>query len=131
MNSLLNTVKNAAENGYRVFVIRKIREEAGLLNVGDRCPDSYSWDIELDVSTRETTGETINGACAIVIDTNHMFLDGSDDDELEENINKALNASEIYYSDETMLIGGKSGYEYGYDDYEVIIRDADVLAIIE
>ena len=131
MNSLLNTVKNAAENGYRVFVIRKIREEAGLLNVGDRCPDSYSWDIELDVSTRDTTGETINGACAIVIDTNHMFLDGSDDDELEENINKALNASEIYYSDETMLIGGKSGYEYGYDDYEVIIRDADVLAIIE
>ncbi len=130
MNALVEIIKKAAEQGYDVFGIRKIEAEAGLLNVGDRCPDSYSWDIELDVSTRETTGETLNGACAIVIDTNHLFLDGSDDDELEENINKALEASEIYYSDETMLIGGRDGHEYGYDDYEVIIRDADVLAVV-
>lgn len=77
MNSLLNTVKNAAEKGYHVFGIRRIWEEAGLLNVGDWCPDSYDWDYENDISTRETTGTTLNGACAVVIDTNHLFWMGA------------------------------------------------------
>lgn len=130
MTNLVETIKAAAEKGYHVFGIRRIWEEAGLLNVGDWCPDSYDWDYENDISTRETTGTTLDGACAVVIDTNHLFLDGSDDEELEERIGKALKASEIYYSDETMLIGGRDGYEYGYDDDEVIIRDADVLAIV-
>lgn len=130
MTNLVETIKAAAEKGYHVFGIRRIWEEAGLLNVGDWCPDSYDWDYENDISTRETTGTTLDGACAVVIDTDHLFLDGSDDEELEERIGKALKASEIYYSDETMLIGGRDGYEYGYDDDEVIIRDADVLAIV-
>ena len=130
MTNLVETIKAAAEKGYHVFGVRRIWEEAGLLNVGDWCPDSYDWDYENDISTRETTGTTLDGACAVVIDTNHLFLDGSDDEELEERIGKALKASEIYYSDETMLIGGRDGYEYGYDDDEVIIRDADVLAIV-
>lgn len=130
MTNLVEIIKAAAEKGYHVFGIRRIWEEAGLLNVGDWCPDSYDWDYENDISTRETTGTTLDGACAVVIDTNHLFLDGSDDEELEERIGKALKASEIYYSDETMLIGGRDGYEYGYDDDEVIIRDADVLAIV-
>lgn len=131
MTNLVETIKAAAEKGYHVFGIRRIWEEAGLLKVGDLCPDSYDWDYENDISTRETTGETLNGACAVVIDTNHLFLDGSDDDELEEAIEKAMKTSKGYYGDQTLLIGGNDHWEYGWDEYEVIIRDAKVLAVIE
>jgi len=130
MTSLVETIKAAAEKGYHVFGIRKIWEEAGLLKVGDWCPDSYDWDYENDISTRETTGATLDGACAVVIDTNHLFLDGSDDDELEKAIEKAIKTSKGYYGDQTLLIGGNDHWEYGWDEDEVIIRDADVLAIV-
>lgn len=131
MTNLVETIKAAAEKGYHVFGIRRIWEEAGLLNVGDWCPDSYDWDYENDISTRETTGTTLDGACAVVIDTNHLFLDGSDDNELEEAIEKAMKTSKGYYGDQTLLIGGNDHWEYGWDEDEVIIRDAKVLAVIE
>lgn len=131
MTNLVETIKAAAEKGYHVFGIRRIWEEAGLLSVGDWCPDSYDWDYENDISTRETTGTTLDGACAVVIDTNHLFLDGSDDNELEEAIEKAMKTSKGYYGDQTLLIGGNDHWEYGWDEDEVIIRDAKVLAVIE
>ena len=131
MNSLLNTVKNAAENGYRVFGVRKIREEAGLLNAGDHCPDSYDWDYENDISTRETTGETLGGACAILVDTYCLFFDGTDDDELEQAIESAAESADEYDGQQLLLIGGKSQWRDGWDENEVIIKDADVLAVIE
>lgn len=127
---IVNTIKTAKKNGYRFFGIRSISNEAGTLNVGDRCPDSYDWDMENDCSTFCTTGDTLNGACAVRIALADLFLDGDDDDEAAEAVEKAVEASSVYYGDEVMLIGSKDGCEDGWDQDEVILEDADVLAIL-
>lgn len=130
IQELVEAMKYAYANGYRVFGIRTIEKCAGLLNVGDSVPDSYNWDHENDVSTRETTGETLGGACAIAIDTSCLFLDGEDDEDVAAEIEKAIKASACYYGDEVLLIGGKFGYEYGEDEGEIIIESADVIGIV-
>ena len=127
---LVELMKKAAENGYHIFGIRIIENEAGVLSVGDNVPDSYDWDIEADVSTRETTGETLPGACAIEINANDLWLDGSDDDEAEKAISEAVKKSKVYYGEQILMIAGKGRYEYGNDQDEIIISNADVIGIV-
>ena len=119
MKQLVEAMKKAKEEGYNAFGIRVVENAAGILSVGDACPDSYSWDFDLDCSTRETTGEKLNGACAVEIDTSMLMLDGDDDEDAAAEIEKALKN-----------IGGKFGYERGDDENEIIIELADVLAVV-
>lgn len=131
MKNLVNVINDARDNGYTVFGIRTIEKEAGFLNVGDTCPDSYDWDVENDCSTRETTGKTLNGACAVEIN----FSEWADAEEIQNAIENTLEAASAYFGEQKVLITGKY-YEYGYDEcanglHEIIIEDATVLAIVE
>lgn len=128
---LVEAMKEAVNNGYIVFGIRKIENEAGILKVGDSVPDSYNWDHENDVSTRETTGETLPGACAVEINTSRLCIDGSDDEDVEEEISKAVKKSSIYFGEQVLLIAGKGRYDYGEDVSEVIISNADVIGVVK
>ncbi len=131
MKELVEAMKKAKAEGYNVFGIRVIENEAGVLNVGDACPDSYDWDYELDCSTRDTTGEKLGGACAIEINTSMLLLDGDDDEDVAAEIEKAIKNSACYYGEQVLLIGGKFGSEYGNDEHEIIIELADVLAKVD
>ena len=128
---LVEAMKQATESGYHVFGIRTIENPAGVLNVGDSVPDSYDWDYENDISTRETTGETLPGACAIQIFSDDLWLDGTDDDETEAAICDAVKKSSVYYGEQVLLIAGKGRYLYGSDLDEIIIADADVIGVVK
>ena len=56
----------------------------------------------------------LNGACALEVSENNI----------EEMLEKVKTYGDKYY-----LIGGDS-MEYGYDDGEIIIRDAEVIAVL-
>lgn len=131
---IVKAVINAYENGYRHFGIRVMPSECAALAVGDDIPDSYGWDHELDCSTYDTTKETLGGACTVGIDTNVIWFDGSDEDnaDLAEKIENALQQSKKagYWGNQIVLAGGKSGYEWGEDENELIIEDAQVIAIL-
>ena len=131
MKELVKAMKKAKAEGYNAFGIRVIENEAGALNVGDACPDSYNWDYELDCSTRETTGEKLDGACAVEIDTTMLMLDGDDDEDVAAEIEKAIRNAACYFGEQVLLIGGKFGSERGDDENEIIIELADVLAIVK
>lgn len=130
-NELMEVIKAKYAEGYNAFGIRNICDRFGRLEVGDNVPNSYDWDIEADCSTYHTTGETLNGACAVGINVGTLWLDGHDDEELAEIIEEALKESKVYSFGEAMLIGGKDGCEYGNDPGEFIIRNAVVLAVID
>lgn len=130
MKQLVEAMKKAKEEGYNAFGIRVVENAAGILSVGDACPDSYNWDFDLDCSTRETTGEKLNGACAVEIDTSMLLLDGDDDEDAAAEIEKALKNAAPYWGEQVLLIGGKFGYERGDDENEIIIELADVLAVV-
>lgn len=127
INDLINAMKKAYESGYKYFGIRTIEDGLPLLSVGDSVPDSYDWDLEEDCSTRDTTGETLDGACSVGI---YAFVWESEDDELGEAISKAIDRSMVYPDGQKLLIGSKYGYEYGDDPDEMILESADVIAII-
>lgn len=131
MKELVEAMKKAKAGGYNAFGIRVVENAAGVLSVGDACPDSYNWDFDLDCSTRETTGEKLNGACAVEIDTSMLMLDGDDDEDVAAEIEKAIKNAACYYGDQVLLIGGKFGGERGDDKNEIIIELADVLAIVK
>ena len=128
---LVEAMKQASKSGYHVFGIRTIENAAGVLNVGDSVPDSYDWDYENDISARETTGENLPGACAIRVFSDYLWLDGTDDDEAESAICDAVKKSSVYYGEQVLLIAGKGRYEYGNDQDEIIIADADVIGVVK
>ena len=132
MHNLEAAVDKAFYEGYRVFGIRVVDDESNILKVGDSVPDSYGWDYDEDVSTRETTGEKLPGACAIEIKTDTIFpMEEEDYERLGERIEEALKESNGYYGNQTILIGGKGNREYGMDPGEIIIEDADVIAVLD
>ena len=133
MNELIEAMKKAADDGCTHFGIRVVDNDAGILHVGDWCPDSYSWDYELDCSTRETTGEALNGVCAVEIDTRRLMLDGDDDEDVAAEIEKAVQQAKNagYWGEQMLLIAGCDGCEYGDDENEIIIENAKVIAIVE
>lgn len=127
---LLRTIKTARENGYRFFGIRALTDDEENLKAGDRCRDSYDWDIENDCSAYVTTGDTLNGACAVAIDRDGFFLtDFNSENEDMDAIEEALNDA-FAYGNNLAVIGSKEGYENGADENEIILECADVLEVI-
>lgn len=76
VEKILNALKENNDK-YNSFGIRTMYADHDY-EAGESIPDSYDWDIENDVSTRETTGETLSGACAIEIAACNYWLDGSE-----------------------------------------------------
>lgn len=77
--------------------------------IGDILPTSFVWD------NGEQTDEELNGTCCLDID------------QLWDIKNPSNHNG--YYGDRVLIIGGNS-VEYGNDPYEIIIKDAEVLDII-
>lgn len=127
INSLVEIIKAARANKLRYFGIRTLADEIAPLSVGEDVPDSYNWDWEEDCSCRETTKETLNGACAIEVLADWEM----DDEEIAESIRNALEMSEAYEGHQKYLIGTRYGQgDYGNDPGEIIIQWAEVIAII-
>ena len=95
-------------------------------NVGDYCRNSYDWDYEHDCSTYETDEpQELPGTCAY----NTKIHSGWDEpDEIKSKLQKALNASKVYYGN-IVIIGGDR-VTYGNDEGEIIIEDAVVIATV-
>lgn len=128
---ILNAIKDAVDRGYRVFGIRALSDDQEGLQVGDHCRDSYDWDLEADCSTFVTSGETLNGACAVAIDRDGFFLTDFNSEDEDLNAIEAAVKDAFVYGEKLVVIGSKEGYEYGADENEIILEDADVLEAIE
>lgn len=132
MEELLNIMKAAHKDGFRSFGIRSINTRiSGRANVGDVLPESYDWDIEQDCSTYDTTGETLSGTCAVWVNTEWINYDDEWDSDILKSLEAGLKIAHSYYGDEYVLVGSKEGGEWGNDEREIILEDAQVLAIIE
>ena len=132
MEELLNIMKAAHKDGFRSFGIRSINTRiSGRANVGDILPESYDWDIEQDCSTYDTTGETLSGTCAVWVNTEWINYDDEWDPDILKSLESGLKIAHSYYGDECVLVGSKEGGEWGNDEREIILEDAQVLAIIE
>ena len=127
MQNLVNEIKTAYENGYRFFGIRNITRELDKLNVGDTCPNSYDWDAENDCSTYCTTGETLNGASAIHVNTDPVW---DDDNEMQEALETAIEQAKNYYDGVLYLIASKENYDWGSDENEIVLENATVIAVV-
>lgn len=111
---------------YTIYGLRHLTSDESY-EIGEELRNSYDWDYENDQSTYNTNEPVeLPGACAIHIHAEYM-------DEVEEvmdEIDRALRASSIYGGDRIALIAGDY-YEYGNDEDEVIIRNADFLGLYE
>ncbi|HBY20961.1 MAG TPA: hypothetical protein DEG71_08125 [Clostridiales bacterium] len=113
---MLNTLKS-----YSVYGIR-VNADDESYNIGDTCRYSYEWDYENDCSTYNTdTPIKLPGTCSL-----HLVI--YEDTTNTELINKINEIKNKYAGEQIVIIGGYD-YEYGSDDNEIIIEDAEVLLI--
>lgn len=132
MEELLNIMKAAHKDGFRSFGIRSINTRiSGRANVGDILPKSYDWDMEQDCSTYDTTGETLPGTCAIWVNTEWINYNDDWDPDILNSLESGLKLAHGYYGDEYVLVGSREYGEWGWEEREIILEDAQVLAIIE
>lgn len=120
--NIKEAVRAIMNSNYEIFGIRHIASDESY-KVGDYTRNSYDWDNENDLSSYETNPKELDGTSAYFagIDT----LD--DEEEIEAKILSALEESKVY-SGTAILLGGDR-YDWGNDDNEVIIEDAEVLYI--
>lgn len=118
--------KILAENYYAVGVRALCDDEN--YSVGDICRNSYEWDFENDCSAYYTTGERANGTCATHIRTHDLFED--DVKELAKRIEKAIEKNRVYGSRQVLIAGDRVNNDGAFDDGEVRIIDAVVIAVL-
>ena len=121
-------LKKVNEEGYSVVAIRHLSDDENY-SIGDICRNSYNWNYEYDLSSYFTEEpEELNGTCGYSISK----ICGLDVEEIEcaEKIlsNGIENAS--VYSGKTVIIAGYL-YEYGNDENEVIVANAEVIGMID
>lgn len=106
-------IKEILENtGFEYTGIRIVDEE---YQIGETVENSRVWLYD------EPTDEILDGASCIRISWRNS----------EEEIQNILDFSmETYFGDHIYLIGGDSA-EFGEDPEELVIRDAEVLAIVK
>lgn len=88
--------------------------------VGDEPRESYDWDHENDVSTYYTDGRTVGGVCAVGIDSQY-------DDEIDQNVQAALDKVAIYSGNRIALIRA-DGCDFGEDGGEWILKGCPEVA---
>ena len=126
MMNVAEILKKVNDEGYGVVAIRHCAEDESYI-VGDICRNSFDWNYELDHSTYEDEEQVeLNGTCGIHI-IGFENLDEEEVEEATELFNKAMEKANVY-SGQVVVIAGDS-YDYGSDEDEVIIRDAEVIAI--
>lgn len=94
-----------------------------MVRCGEVLEPSYQWDIEYDISCYETTGEQLYGTSAV--DITELIIDPSYGvDEAARQIFDIVTAQR--YDGYPCIIRGAFS-EYGQDDGEVLIEDAEVI----
>lgn len=125
VEEILKTVNN---EGATVIAIRHCCDDEEY-SVGDWCRNSYNWNLELDQSSYyDDEPNELPGTCGINV-SGFQNLDSDEVDEAEKLLRKAVKKASCY-SGRLAVIVGYNGYEYEADDGEVIIRDAQVIAIL-
>lgn len=114
-SKIVEMVKEAAKS-YNAIGLRSVDSVPS--EIGFAIPASYEWDMENDVSCYETTGEKLNGTCAIQI----FADDFEDDEEVAQAIENAIETVKSYGGERVILVGGDE-WEYGNDSSEIIVRD--------
>nr|DAZ48820.1 MAG TPA: hypothetical protein [Caudoviricetes sp.] len=122
---ILETVNN---EGATIVAVRHCCDDEDYA-VGDWCRDSYDWNIELDQSSYyDDEPNELPGTCGIGI-WHFTDLDSDEVDEAKELLSRAIEKASCYLGRLAIIVGYK-GYEYGQDEDEVIIRDAQVIALL-
>ena len=125
MFNVQEILKKVNEEGYGVVAIRHCAKDEHY-RVGDMCRNSFDWNYELDCSTYDTDEPIeLDGTCGYAI---FGFAD-LDEEEIEEAtalFHKAI--EEACYCGEAIVIAGNR-YSYGYDENEVVLWDANVIAV--
>ena len=125
--------KKILENGNDVVGIRSLCNDESSQE-GAECRESYEWDFENDCSTYSTTGETAGGTCVTLIDTEGVWFDGFDSDDVDllaENIEVALNTNDVYEGVTAIIVGDKFNTDGIFDQEEMRIVKAKVLVVVE
>lgn len=95
--------------------------------VDEECRESYEWDLENDISSYFTTGETAGGTCGLSVDT-----DECNAEELMDRVVAKVEEVRKYGGEQIILIAGRRlNTDYQMDDGEVRIIGAWVQAVIE
>lgn len=97
--------------------------------VGDKCRESYEWDIENDCSTYDTTGEKANGTCATHVDTNY-FKTENHVIELAERIRTIQEKNRVYGKNQVVIAGERVNNDGYFDEGEIRIVNAYVLEVL-
>ena len=113
-------IKLIRERKYRVIGIRSLSDDEKY-NIGDICRYSYDWNHIYDRSTYGYENVELNGTCAINTYIDYVY---DEDDEIIDKIERTY--EKAYWKDEVVLIAGYQ-WEYGEDDDEAIIKDAEVI----
>ncbi len=107
---------------YSYLGLRSLCEDENY-KIGDYTRNSRDWDAENHCSS----DNEINGTSAVSI--NNAWLDGIDD--LNARIIDMLPEMETYNGGEHIVLIGGWESSYGTDDGEIVIVNAEVLAIIK
>jgi hypothetical protein len=115
-----DVIKLIKERKFRVIGIRSLCDDEKY-NIGDICRYSYAWNHVNDRSTYGYENVMLNGTCAINTEIDYYW---DEDEEIVEKIE--VSYEKAYWKEEVVLIAGYQ-WEYGEDDNEVIIEDAEVI----
>lgn len=131
MTSIQAALQEVLDN--RWFLAVRATRPDEQYKVDEECRESYEWDLEHDISSYFTTGETAGGTCGLAVDTY-----GEDNvgrcsvEELDARVAEKVEEVRKYGGEQIILIAGRSiNREYQMDDGEVRIIGAWVQAIIE
>ena len=100
------------DSKYNYYAIRTICDDE-CYKIGDICRNSYDWDMENDISGYYT-GTALDGTCGTEV------VDGDVDAAIKKHREMRYMGASI------VLIGGDTA-EFGNDDGEIIIADAEVV----
>ena len=112
------------EKRYSVVAIRHLCEDEDYC-VGDICRNSFQYDLEYDNSSYYTNPIELNGTCGYAI----FDICDLEEDEVEkakEQLIDGLKKSADYRGKPVIIAGYR--YEYGWDEEEVVIPYAEVIA---
>lgn len=125
---IMEYVKN---NGHITSLGLRSLEGDESTEIGTELRESYTWDMEQDCSTYHTTGETLNGTCSTGIQLDARDIDEDNIEELAAAIETAYKINKSYGSTVGMVVIGGTGHDYGNDDDEYIIENAEVVAVLK
>ncbi len=102
--------------GYNYLGVRALQDDEDY-KVGEITRNSLDWDAENDCSS----DQELSGICAVEVDM--------DDDNRERAIEETLAFVRANYWGGTAVLLGAHGTEHGNDPSEIIMRNAQVIAI--